>query len=129
MSLSRPPFSLAALVVGATVICIAYGVVIALIPGGLEDGGRFGESFGAVSALFSAVAFAGVVYGIWLQRREMAHTVQQAEKTSCDIVDLAHSERIVVAEQLIGPEALGLYGIYLTEDDKSDTRVTAERIR
>jgi hypothetical protein len=35
----------------------------------LPDRGTFGDMFGAVNALFSGLAFAGVIYAIILQRR------------------------------------------------------------
>lgn len=36
-----------------------------------EAVGQFGDSFGAVNALISALAFAGVIVTFWLQRREL----------------------------------------------------------
>lgn len=39
---------------------------------GRTDPGRFGDMFGAVNALFSGLAFAGVIYAILLQRHELA---------------------------------------------------------
>jgi hypothetical protein len=35
-----------------------------------EKSGQFGDTFGAVNALFSGLALAGVVYAIFLQRKE-----------------------------------------------------------
>lgn len=35
------------------------------------DAGSFGDSFGCISSLFSAFAFVGVIYTIWLQSREL----------------------------------------------------------
>jgi len=36
-----------------------------------NDRGTFGDMFGAVNALFSGLAFAGVIYAIFLQRKEL----------------------------------------------------------
>jgi len=36
-----------------------------------SDRGAFGDKFGAVNALFSGLAFAGVIYAILLQRKEL----------------------------------------------------------
>ena len=36
-----------------------------------EHRGLFGDMFGSVNALFSGLAFAGVIYAIFLQRREL----------------------------------------------------------
>lgn len=41
---------------------------------GLGDVGKFGDMFGAVNALFSGLAFAGMIYAIVLQSRELAQT-------------------------------------------------------
>jgi len=37
-----------------------------------DEAGQFGDMFGAVNALFSGMALAGVVVAIWLQSRELA---------------------------------------------------------
>ena len=39
--------------------------------GSLETRGQFGDSFGGLNALFSGLAFAGVIYAVLLQRREL----------------------------------------------------------
>lgn len=41
---------------------------------GLGDIGKFGDMFGAVNALFSGLAFAGMIYAIVLQSRELGQT-------------------------------------------------------
>jgi hypothetical protein len=38
------------------------------------DRGTFGDMFGAVNALFSGFAFAGLGYAVYLQRQELAET-------------------------------------------------------
>ena len=38
----------------------------------LADRGTFGDKFGAINALFSGLAFAGVIYAILLQRKELS---------------------------------------------------------
>jgi hypothetical protein len=51
-----------------------YGVFI-FIPEGHNDWakrGQFGDLFGSVNALFSGFAFAGIIYTIYLQRKEIA---------------------------------------------------------
>ncbi len=56
--------------------CLAYFGIVELYgkPGG---SGPFGDMFGAVNTLFSGMAFAGVIYAILLQRKELA--LQRAE--------------------------------------------------
>ena len=36
-----------------------------------DERGTFGDMFGAINALFSGLAFAGVIYAIFLQRKEL----------------------------------------------------------
>ena len=43
--------------------------------------GLFGDSFGAVNALFSGLAFAGVIYAIILQRKELQLQREELEAT------------------------------------------------
>lgn len=43
--------------------------------------GQFGDSFGAVNALFSGLAFSGVFYAIFLQRYEVELTKFELERT------------------------------------------------
>lgn len=37
-----------------------------------EVRGQFGDSFGVITALFSGLAFAGLIYAIFLQRKELS---------------------------------------------------------
>lgn len=46
---------------------------------GLGDTGKFGDMFGAVNALFSGFAFAGMIYAIRLQSRELSQTNKEME--------------------------------------------------
>lgn len=64
------PYGLAALV-------FALWLVVPIILSGINgyilpaDRGTFGDSFGSVNALFTGLAFAGVIYTVLLQRREL----------------------------------------------------------
>jgi hypothetical protein len=44
--------------------------------------GTFGDMFGAVNSLFSGLAFAGVIYAILLQRRELQETREELRRTA-----------------------------------------------
>ena len=60
----------AALLIAAIVLAwLASGFLLRWIFG--KDAGTVGDSFGAVSALFSGLAFFGVIYAILLQRQEL----------------------------------------------------------
>lgn len=47
----------------------------------LEDSGLFGDSSGAMNALFSALAFAGVIFAIILQKKELELQREELEQT------------------------------------------------
>jgi len=49
--------------------------------GHLDSRGTFGDQFGAVNALFTGLAFAGVIYAIFLQRHEVELLHEELEKT------------------------------------------------
>lgn len=53
------------------VLQVLYGVVVYLSGPGWETRGQFGDMFGGINAFFTGLAFAGVIYTILLQRREL----------------------------------------------------------
>lgn len=61
----------ATILVGVLLLWIASGFVVALITPDWTVRGQIGDMFGAVNALFSGLALAGVVYAIFLQRQEL----------------------------------------------------------
>lgn len=62
------------LIVGVLIIFYASWYIIKIHCAGVEDyngsRGTFGDLFGAVNALFSALAFAGLIYTIILQTKQ-----------------------------------------------------------
>lgn len=65
-------------------LAIITGVIILwianlLLLSGNSERGTFGDMFGAINALFSGLAFGGVIYAILLQRRELV--LQRSELT------------------------------------------------
>lgn len=49
-----------------------YGIIVwALVPG-MNQRGLFGDMFGGINSLFAGLAFAGIIYTIFLQRDELA---------------------------------------------------------
>lgn len=65
------PMTLLCLVLGAWVL---WAVLVLLLPWlgvGLDKEGQFGDAFGALNALFSGGALAGVVYAVLLQQRDL----------------------------------------------------------
>ena len=47
----------------------------------LEHSGLFGDTFGSINAFFSALAFAGVIVAILLQRKELEYQREELEQT------------------------------------------------
>ncbi len=59
------------LVLIGVIIWVVGGLAVYYCFPSWEIRAQFGEMFGAVSALFSALAFAGVIYAVILQRQDM----------------------------------------------------------
>ena len=53
-----------------TFVIVAWGASWYLLKD-VQERGTFGDMFGAINALFSGLAFAGVIYAILLQRKEL----------------------------------------------------------
>jgi hypothetical protein len=60
-----------------------------------ETRAQFGEMFGAVSALFSALAFAGVIYAVILQRQDLS---MQREEMELSRKELAAQNQLISAQ-------------------------------
>ncbi len=58
-------------VIGLVVIAVLWILNLLVSPGGTPEAGQFGDQFGAVNALFSGLAFAGVIYALVLQRNDL----------------------------------------------------------
>jgi len=73
MSEERSPSTglLIGLVVAVLVVHLAYGIIVYRSVDSWNDRGTFGDMFGGVNSLFSGLAFAGVIYAIFLQQYEL----------------------------------------------------------
>lgn len=74
--------------IGLIVLLLAVGLVWAVsgwVIYPLPDRGTFGDMFGAVNALFSALAFAAIIYTIFLQRKELALQRQELAFTRVEL--------------------------------------------
>ncbi len=77
------------------IVCVIFGVVVFRCIDTWEHRGLFGDMFGALNALFSGAAFAGVVYAIILQRRELA---MQREEMRLSREELAAQNQLITAQ-------------------------------
>lgn len=62
---------------GITALCIAYGFFAYRI----DDRGVFGDMFGALTAWFSGLAFAGIIYTILQQKTELGYQREELRLT------------------------------------------------
>ena len=60
-----------------TAVCIIYGLIVY----GLGDKGVFGDMFGALTAWFSGLAFAGIIYTILQQKTELEYQREELKLT------------------------------------------------
>ncbi|MDM8566190.1 hypothetical protein QUF74_11130 [Candidatus Halobeggiatoa sp. HSG11] len=61
---------------------------------GIEKRGTFGDMFGAINALFSGLAFAGVIYAILLQRKELALQREELTLTRKELARSAQAQEL-----------------------------------
>jgi hypothetical protein len=111
---------LIAAICGVILIQALYAIlVLTLIDRGMATRGQFGDIFGGVNALFTGLAFAGVIYTILLQRRELE---LQREELRLNRAELSRSaeaqtqqvERLEVAAELSAISSLvNTYGTLL----------------
>lgn len=67
------------------------------------DRGTFGDTFGAINALFSGLAFAGIIYTILLQRKELALQRQELADTRIELkrsADAQEKSEIALTNQI-----------------------------
>lgn len=91
---SRLPYKKAVLGVGLAilVLCVgSYFLVQRLFPDWTIRG-QFGDSFGAVNALFSGLAFLGVIYAVLLQRKELQLQREELELTRAELARAAQAQ-------------------------------------
>jgi hypothetical protein len=62
---------LIALLAVAVVLWVLYWTLVVLLVDDPTERGQFGDLFGGINALFSAGAFAGLIYTVLLQRKEL----------------------------------------------------------
>lgn len=63
----------------------SFALVPLLVDHDLTKAGQLGDMFGAINALFSAFAFAGLIYTILLQREELSLQREELESTRIEI--------------------------------------------
>ena len=75
----------AVLIVVVILVMIGAGLYIPEVYNKPNSAGEFGDMFGGVNALFSGLAFVGVIYAILLQRRELQLQREELEYTRFEL--------------------------------------------
>ncbi|WP_156388166.1 hypothetical protein [Pseudomonas sp. Leaf434] len=84
---------------GVAALWACCTLVIYLLLPDWQARGTVGDSFGAVNALFSGLAFAGVIYALNLQRREL--TYQREEMLATRAVSEAQLAEMKISRELL----------------------------
>lgn len=65
------PRKLLLLLVAVVLVWLAAPIVLSYAIPELSARGQFGDLFGSVNALFSGLAFAGIVWSLWVQQQQL----------------------------------------------------------
>ena len=105
--------SVVALTIVALQVLVGFVVYLALPD--WQTRGQFGDVFGVVNALFSGLAFAGIVYTILTQREESSFNVTAAERaarlTAMSVLVAAYTERARYLDSRAAPDTKKVQGI------------------
>jgi len=87
---------LALMVVAIIIVWLISGFMTLFFIDNWQDRGTFGDMFGAVNALFSGLAFAGLIYAVVLQKQDL-----ELQKTEIKLnrAELSKSSKAQVASQ------------------------------
>ena len=96
------------LVVTVLIIQVGYYFFVQSNVIGLDKQGQFGDMFGALTALFSGLAFAGMITAIVLQTKELSYQREELELTRTVLSDSAASQADLVSKQLLSAQIQGL---------------------
>lgn len=72
----------------------------------LADRGIFGDSFGAINSLFSGLAFAGIIYTILLQRKELKLQRDELELTRNELAKSAEAQ--IASQKELAKQSLNM---------------------
>lgn len=98
-----------------------------------EQRGAFGDMFGAVNALFSGLAFAGVIYAILLQTKELELQREELKLTREELTKSAsaQSDQVILmkkaAEQNAISSALNAHCQIVASSDQGSTTVITSK--
>lgn len=85
---------------------VLYFILVRCYYPALSDSGLFGDMFGGINALFSGLAFLGVIYAIILQREELQLQRKELELTRGELKRTAEAQE--KSEQALSKQAASL---------------------
>lgn len=91
-------------IAGIVGLLVAVGVVLSFTLDDLSKRGQFGDMFGVANALFSGLAFAGVIYTILLQRHELSLQRLELQQTRAELARTAAAQEL--SERALRTQAL-----------------------
>lgn len=74
------------------ILFAGYFYIVTYFYPDLMSRGQFGDMFGGINALFSGLAFLGVIYAIWLQREELSLQRKELELTRKELKRTAEAQ-------------------------------------
>jgi hypothetical protein len=132
---SRDIFALVAVTVGIFAILALVPIVLAHYLPTPEVRGQFGDMFGLANSLFSGLAFAGLIYTILLQRRELSLQREELALTRVELsrsaTALENSEKAMAAQVRVASQTSRLTAIaqLIEYHDRNIERTEAEMRR
>ncbi|MBP5987719.1 MAG: putative phage abortive infection protein [Azonexus sp.] len=93
----------------------SFALVPLLVDHDLTKAGQLGDMFGAINALFSAFAFAGLIYTILLQREELSLQREELESTRIEIrgqKEQLEAQNLTIKRQVFESSFFALLGAY-----------------
>lgn len=79
---------------------VVLGAGLQLLTESPNDAGVIGDAFGAVNALFSGLAFAGVILALLLQTRDLQLQRQELEETRAELAKSAEAQTLTHAAMI-----------------------------
>ncbi len=95
---------LALLVISVILINIGYVITVHYYIPRWVDSGVFGDTFGAINSLFSGLAFAGLLYTILLQSRELKLQREELAMNREQLISSAASQKEQAAYTLLAAQ-------------------------
>ncbi len=88
------------------VIFVVYFLFVRQIYSDMDKRGQFGDMFGALNAMFSGLAFLGIIYTITLQREELGLQRKELELTRQELKRTAEAQEL--SQQELAKQAASL---------------------